>query len=157
LIKITIISVGKRVPDWVQSGFQEYSKRLTHELKLDLAEINAAKRSKNIPTDKLLLQEANSIMKNIPEDHLVIVLDEKGKTQTTRDLADRLKEWTSQGQNICFIIGGPDGLHPTFKGKANDTWSLSKYTLPHALVRVFLIEQIYRAWCILKNHPYHRE
>jgi 23S rRNA (pseudouridine1915-N3)-methyltransferase len=157
LIKINIISVGKKVPAWVRSGYQEYLKRLPHELNLKLMEIPPARRGKNISIDKIVKKEALVILKDIPENYHIVVLDERGDKQTTVNFSEKMKQWMNTGQDTCFIIGGPDGLDNSVIEAANEKWSLSDYTLPHALVRVFLIEQIYRAWCILKNHPYHRE
>jgi 23S rRNA (pseudouridine1915-N3)-methyltransferase len=157
LIKINIISVGKKVPAWIQSGYQEYLKRLPHELNLKLVEIPPTRRGKNISIEKIVKQEAVVILKDIPEHYHIVVLDERGKSQTTVNFSKKIKQWMNTGQDTCFIIGGPDGLDRSVLDAANENWSLSDYTLPHALVRVLLIEQIYRAWCILKNHPYHRE
>jgi 23S rRNA (pseudouridine1915-N3)-methyltransferase len=157
LINIKIISVGKKVPSWVQSGYQEYLKRLPHELNLKLKEIPPARRGKNISIDKIVKQEALAILKDIPENYHIVVLDERGKKQTTVNFSKKINLWMNTGQDTCFIIGGPDGLDCSVIEAANEKWSFSDYTLPHALVRVFLVEQIYRAWCILKNHPYHRE
>jgi 23S rRNA (pseudouridine1915-N3)-methyltransferase len=156
LIKISIISVGRKVPAWVAEGYQEYLKRLPRELNLRLVEIPPARRGKNPSTDRLLQQEAQAIVKATPENHQLIVLDERGKKQTTLRFSKVLKRWMDSGQHTCFIIGGADGIDKNLIETADERWSLSDYTLPHALVRVFLIEQIYRAWCILNNHPYHR-
>jgi len=157
LIRICIASVGKRTPDWVQSGFNEYKKRLSHEISLELIEIQPARRSKNSVEEKLQLEEARAILKTLPKPGYIIALDEHGRRQTTLKLSAQLDSWTGAGDDVCFIIGGADGLHPSVLEAANETWSLSDYTLPHALVRVILAEQLYRAWSILKGHPYHRE
>ena len=157
MIKLTIITVGKKVPAWIQAGYQEYYKRLPRELNLRLVEIPSARRFKNASIDKLLQQEAKTLLREIPKNTRIILLDERGKKQTTLRLSNELRVWIDTGQDYCFIIGGADGVHGTVFDAADERWSLSDYTLPHALVRVFLIEQIYRAWCILTNHPYHRE
>jgi len=157
LIQITIVSVGKRMPDWIQSGFNEYKKRLSHEIPLQLVEITPARRSKNSIEEKLQQEEAQAILKALPQHGYIIALDENGKKQTTLKLSTHLDKWINNGEHICLIIGGADGLHPSVLSAANETWSLSDYTLPHALVRVILAEQLYRAWSILKGHPYHRE
>jgi 23S rRNA (pseudouridine1915-N3)-methyltransferase len=156
LIEIRIISVGKRAPSWIQNGCQEYLKRLGHELNVNLHEIQTPKRSKNDSIPSLLEKESELIQKDIPEKYHVIALDEKGQAFSTRDVSSRLDEWQLMDRNICFIIGGPDGLHHSIKESANELWSLSMLTLPHMMVRVVLLEQIYRAWCVLKGHPYHR-
>lgn len=157
MIRITIVAVGKRMPEWVQTGFAEYKKRLSHEVGLELIEVTPARRAKNTLTNKLLQEEAHAILDALPERNHVIALDETGKRQTTLQLSDCMQNWIDQGVNTSLIIGGADGLDESVLAAANERWSLSDYTLPHALVRVVLAEQLYRAWSILKNHPYHRE
>lgn len=145
------------MPSWVQTGFNEYKKRLSHELSLELLEIQPARRSKNSLEDKLKQAEAAAILRAVPENASVIALDEAGRQQTTKALASRVDDWIRDGNHICFIIGGADGLDPAALKAANEVWSLSDYTLPHGLVRVILAEQLYRTWSLLKGHPYHRE
>lgn len=157
MTRVTILAVARRAPAWVREGFGEYSKRLPRELKLELIEITPARRGGGRPLDQLLEAEAEAIRKSLPKDGLFIALDEDGDTQSTLQLSVRLGEWLNGGTHVCFIIGGADGLHESIKKLAHEVWSLSSYTLPHALVRVLLAEQIYRAWCILRHHPYHRE
>ncbi|MEX2353104.1 MAG: 23S rRNA (pseudouridine(1915)-N(3))-methyltransferase RlmH [Gammaproteobacteria bacterium] len=156
-MRISIVAVGRRMPDWVQAGFKEYKKRLSHELALELIEVLPARRSKNSLEDKLKQEEAEAILRAVPENTRIIALDETGRKQTTKKLAACLGNWARDGEHICFIIGGADGLAAAVLKKADETWSLSDYTLPHALVRVILAEQLYRAWSLLKGHPYHRE
>jgi 23S rRNA (pseudouridine1915-N3)-methyltransferase len=157
LTRVTIIAVGKRMPDWIESGFAEYKKRLSHELVVDLTEITPARRSKSTNTRLLREEEAAAILKAIPERDHVIALDEHGKRQTTLQFSSRLQDWIDQRINVSVIIGGADGLDESVLNAARERWSMSDFTLPHALVRVVLIEQLYRAWTVLKNHPYHRE
>ena len=157
MTRVTILAVARRAPAWVREGFGEYSKRLPRELKLELIEITPARRGGGRPLDQLLQAEAEAIRKSLPKEAFIIALDEGGETQSTLQLSARLGQWLKGGTHACFIIGGADGLHESIRGLAHEAWSLSSYTLPHALVRVFLAEQIYRAWCILRNHPYHRE
>jgi len=157
VIRITIVAVGKRMPEWIQTGFNEYKKRLSHEVCLELVEITPARRSKSSTADRHRQEEAQAILSALPEHDRIIALDETGKNQTTMKLSARLQDWIEQGENISLIIGGADGLHESIIAASSERWSLSDYTLPHALVRVILAEQIYRAWSILKNHPYHRE
>jgi 23S rRNA (pseudouridine1915-N3)-methyltransferase len=157
LFRITIIAVGSRMPEWIQTGFAEYKKRLSHELAVELVEVTPARRSRSTITQRLRQQEAGAILDALPQRNHVIALDETGKRQTTLQLSARLQDWIDQGINISLIIGGADGLDDTVLDAANERWSLSDFTFPHALVRVILIEQLYRAWSILKNHPYHRE
>lgn len=157
MIRISIVAVGKRMPDWIQTGFAEYEKRLSHEVSLELIEISSARRTKSSATQKLRQEEAHAILEAVPEHSHIIALDENGKRQTTLQLSARLQDWIDQGINVSLIIGGADGLDESVLADAHERWSLSDYTLPHALVRVVLAEQIYRAWSVLKNHPYHRE
>ncbi len=157
MIEIKIISVGKRAPAWIQKACDDYLKRLGHELKLVLQVVQPPRRSKHDSISNILAKEASLIQREIPENSYVIALDEKGKAVSTKDISSGLEEWQMMGRKICFVIGGPDGLHESIKGTADELWSLSMLTLPHMLVRIVLLEQIYRAWCILKGHPYHRE
>lgn len=145
------------MPDWIQTGFAEYKKRLSQDVTLELIEVAPAHRSRSTITQRLRQQEAQSILDALPAHTHVIALDETGKRQKTMQLAARMQDWIDQGVNISLIIGGADGLDESVLAAAHERWSLSDYTLPHALVRVVLAEQIYRAWTILKNHPYHRE
>lgn len=157
MIRISIIAVGKRMPEWVETGVSEYKKRLSHEIPVNLIEVSPARRAKNSITQRLRQQEALAILDAVPAQSHIIALDETGKRQTTLQLSTRLQDWIDQGINISLIIGGADGLDESILVAAHERWSLSDYTLPHALVRVVVIEQLYRAWTILKNHPYHRE
>jgi 23S rRNA (pseudouridine1915-N3)-methyltransferase len=157
LTRISIVAVGKRMPDWIQTGFAEYKKRLSQDVTLELIEVAPAHRSRSTITQRLRQQEAQAILDALPAHTHVIALDETGKRQTTMQLAARMQDWIDQGINTSLIIGGADGLDESVLTAAHERWSLSDYTLPHALVRVVLAEQLYRGWTILKNHPYHRE
>ncbi len=156
-MQITIVAVGIRLPGWINQGVSEYRKRMPPELRVNLTEIVPAKRSKSAGTEKILKQEADRISAAIPKGDHLVVLDERGKTQATAALAQNLTAWMQDGNNICFVIGGADGVHETLKNKANELWSLSDFTLPHGLARVVLTEQLYRAWTVTKKHPYHRQ
>ncbi|NKB36131.1 MAG: 23S rRNA (pseudouridine(1915)-N(3))-methyltransferase RlmH [Gammaproteobacteria bacterium] len=156
-MRITILSVGQRLPDWINQGVAEYHKRFPAELKVSLKEIPAGKRTKSSSTEKALKQECSRIIEAIPERDQIIVLDERGRKRNTRDLAENMANWLQEGENISFIIGGADGLHSELKEKARELWSLSDLTLPHGLARVLLMEQLYRAWTVINRHPYHRE
>jgi 23S rRNA (pseudouridine1915-N3)-methyltransferase len=145
------------MPAWINTGFGEFNKRLSKEYHLNLVEITPAVRSKSSSTTKVMAEEEKKIKDAIPKGALVVALDEKGKQFTSRQLADNLELWGRQGRELCLVIGGADGLSASFKKSADVLWSLSALTLPHALVRVIVAEQIYRAWSILNNHPYHRE
>ena len=152
-----LIAVGKRMPAWVTAGFNEYNKRLPRELHLNLVEIPPVVRTKSATTKKNLTEEARRIQAAIPDNALVIALDEHGVQFDSDTLSRKIETWSRQGQSLAFIIGGADGLDAGLKQSADMLWALSPMTLPHALVRVIVAEQIYRAWTILQKHPYHRE
>jgi 23S rRNA (pseudouridine1915-N3)-methyltransferase len=156
-MQIAITAVGIRLPSWVNQGVKEYSKRFPPEIKLQLNEIQPVKRGKSANTEKILKQEAERIGTAIPKGSHVIVLDEHGMKQRTTTLANNMEAWMQEGKNIVFVIGGADGIYEELKNSANESWSLSDFTLPHGLARVLLIEQLYRAWTVIKQHPYHRE
>ena len=145
------------MPAWVSAGYNEYNKRLPRELRLNLVEIAPVVRAKSTTTQKIVTEEARRMRAALPHNALVIVLDEHGMHFDSKTLARKIEIWTQQGQNLAFIIGGADGLDAGLKQTADMLWSLSPMTLPHALVRIIVVEQVYRAWTILQNHPYHRE
>ena len=152
-----LVAVGKRMPAWIKQGYQEFNKRLTGEFQLNLIEIPPAKKTKSLSGDVGRKQESDAIRKAIPASAFIIALDETGKKLTSTEFASRLQRWQAQGNEVCFIIGGANGLDEALKRSADVLISLSDLTLPHALVRIVLIEQLYRAWSILNHHPYHRE
>jgi 23S rRNA (pseudouridine1915-N3)-methyltransferase len=156
-MKIKIIAVGKRMPNWVTTAFNEYHKRLSHAFTITLHEVNTPTRTKNADLTKLIQQEADDILTRIERHDYVIALDEYAKQWNTQQLATQLAQWQLEYENVVFLIGGPDGLAATCKQRAQQQWSLSALTLPHPLVRIVLIEQLYRAYSILQGHPYHRE
>ena len=156
-MKIKIIAVGKRMPNWVTTAYEEYAKRLSHHFQISLHEINTPTRTKNADINKLMSKEADEILALIESNDYVIALDEYGKQWTTMELAKQLDTWQQAHSTIVFLIGGPDGLATECKQRAQAQWSLSQLTLPHPLVRIVLIEQLYRAHSILQGHPYHRE
>ncbi|MBI4005542.1 MAG: 23S rRNA (pseudouridine(1915)-N(3))-methyltransferase RlmH [Gammaproteobacteria bacterium] len=156
-MRLHLIVVGKRMPAWIREGFNEYNKRLPAELRLDLIEISPAVRGKSIPVKKAVKEEEKRIRAAVPNNSLMIAFDEKGKQMNSIQLSKKIESWFLQGRDVSLIIGGADGLNDDFKKSADEIWSLSAMTLPHSLVRVIIAEQIYRAWTILKNHPYHRE
>ena len=156
-MRIHLIAVGKKMPEWVNSGFLEFSKRMPPELQINLIEITPSVRNKTTPIEKNIKEEGERIQSAIPSNSRLIVLDEKGKNFSSIELSKKMEEWFPQGQDIAIIIGGADSIDPTIKQQADEKWSLSSFTLPHALVRVVITEQLYRAWSILKRHPYHRE
>ena len=149
-MRITVIAVGTRMPAWVGEGVTEYTKRLPRELKLVWREIPLAKRGKNASA------EGEQMLKFVPAGERVVALDVPGKRVSTEELARQLHSWQMSGDNYSILIGGPEGLSPDCLARADLCWSLSDLTLPHPLVRVLLAEQLYRAWTITVNHPYHR-
>jgi 23S rRNA (pseudouridine1915-N3)-methyltransferase len=155
-MRISVIAVGTRMPAWVSEGIAEYAKRLPRELKLVWREIPLARRGKEASAKKLCAAEGEQILKAISPGEQVIALDVEGKRLATGQLAGQLEAWQMSGDNYSFLIGGPDGLSPACLARADQCWSFSDLTLPHPLVRVLLAEQLYRAWTITVNHPYHR-
>lgn len=144
------------MPDWAQTAWDDYAKRFPHELKVELKAVKTEPRgSKTV--EQLYAAERKRIEEAIPKGARIIALDERGTSLRTTALAERLKEWQLGGGDVALVIGGPDGLDPEFRQAAHERVRLSDLTLPHAMVRVLLIEQLYRAWSINANHPYHRE
>ena len=155
-MRLLIVAVGLRVPDWAQTAWDDYAKRFPHEIKVELKAVKTEPRgSKTLET--LYAAERARIEAAIPKGTRIVVLDERGSNLTTLALAGRLKEWQLGGGDVALVIGGPDGLDPAFKQAAHERIRLSDLTLPHAFARVLLIEQLYRAWSVNANHPYHRE
>lgn len=158
---INLIAVGTRMPDWVEAGVAEYRKRLPPELQLEIREIALAprgkkKNGKNADIARALQQEGTAMLAAITTRDIVIALDVQGKSFSTEQLAAQLAQWQLNGENISVLVGGPDGLAAECLQRAQQRWSLSALTLPHPLVRVLFAEQLYRAWSINNNHPYHR-
>lgn len=147
-MRAQIIAIGRKMPKWCIEAYAEYAKRLTPFIKPSLVEI---------PLGKNVDDEGKKILEKIPHDHFVIALDEKGQSWPTKAFSKQIESWQQRGQDISFIIGGPDGLSTRCRERADVLWSLSPLTFPHPLVRVLLVEQLYRAFSLLKNHPYHRE
>jgi 23S rRNA (pseudouridine1915-N3)-methyltransferase len=155
-MRLQIVAVGQRVPDWAQTAYDDYAKRFPPELKVELKAVKTeARASKTL--ENLLAAERSRIEAAIPKGMRIVALDERGSNITTVALADKLRHWQREGDDVAIVIGGPDGLDPGFKQAAHERIRLSDLTLPHAMVRVLLIEQLYRAWSITVNHPYHRE
>ncbi len=146
-MRVRIVAIGTRMPAWVTAAYEDYTRRLRSSLRIDLEEL---------PVGRGKADEQKRLLERIGEDYLV-ALDERGKSRTTLELAKWLDERIQDGRNLSFVIGGPDGLGPEILAKAAFRWSLSALTFPHAMVRVILAEQLYRAHSVLHNHPYHRE
>ena len=154
-MQIHLISIGNRMPTWVEQGYQEYAKRLPRECELILKEIPADKRRSG-DIARITREEGERMITAIPQRAHIVTLDIPGKAWSTADVAQALNRWLNQGQPIALLIGGPEGLSDQAKQLAQESWSLSTLTFPHPLVRVIVAEQIYRAWSLLHNHPYHR-
>lgn len=152
-----LIAVGSKCTQWAETGFQDYQKRLPTECKLNLITIPLSKRSKNSEISKHIVEEEKRMLAAIPKRSRIIALDVQGQMLNTQQLAKTLQQWQLDRQDVSLLIGGPDGLGETCINKAERIWSLSTLTLPHALVRIVVAEQLYRAWSLLNNHPYHRE
>ncbi len=155
-MRIRILAIGNKMPDWVTTGYQEYAKRLPPDYTLELIEIPAEKRTKQSNTQQIIEKEGKKLLAAIKPGNHVVALDVKGQAWSTEQLAKNLRTWHDNSNNVDMLIGGPDGLASECLKKANIKWSLSPLTLPHPLVRVLLAEQLYRAWSILQGHPYHR-
>jgi 23S rRNA (pseudouridine1915-N3)-methyltransferase len=155
-VQLTVAAVGQRMPGWVQTAWQEYARRFPRGLSLTLKEIPLAKRSKNADTASLRQAEGVALLDAVPRGHRVIALDERGKQWSTMELSQHLQNWMREEHGACFLIGGPDGLPDHCREQAQNVWALGRLTLPHPLVRAVLAEQLYRAWTITQNHPYHR-
>ncbi len=155
-MKLLIVAVGQRVPDWAQTAWDDYAKRFPAELKVELKAVKTEPRSSKT-LDTIYAAERERIEAAIPRGCRIVALDERGTPLTTVALASKLKQWQLEADDVALVIGGPDGLDPAFKQAAHERIRLSDLTLPHAMVRVLLVEQLYRAWSINANHPYHRE
>ena len=156
-MKLLVIAVGQRVPDWAQTAWADYAKRFPPELRLELKAIKTEPRSGGRTTEQIMTAERQRIEAAIPSGTHVVALDERGSALTTSALAAKLSQWQGQGGDVALLIGGPDGLHPALRQAAHERIRLSDLTLPHAMVRVLLVEQLYRAWSINAGHPYHRD
>jgi 23S rRNA (pseudouridine1915-N3)-methyltransferase len=155
-VQIHILSVGAKMPAWADSAVQEYLKRMPKELGVKLVEIRPAARAAGKPIGALLKQEASRLQAALPTGALKVLLDERGAQWSSAQLAARLKQWLQHQSGVAFLIGGADGVDARIRADADLELSLSSFTLPHALARVLLAEQLYRAASILKGHPYHR-
>ncbi|HWP18266.1 MAG TPA: 23S rRNA (pseudouridine(1915)-N(3))-methyltransferase RlmH [Burkholderiaceae bacterium] len=155
-MKLVVVAVGQRVPAWAEAAYDDYAKRFPPELRLELKPVKTEPRgSKKLET--LLAAERVRIEAACPKDARIVALDERGDRVTTAQLSSRLEAWMQDGRDVAFLIGGPDGLDPSLREGAHERLRLSDLTLPHAMVRVLLAEQMYRAWSLMVGHPYHRE
>jgi 23S rRNA (pseudouridine1915-N3)-methyltransferase len=155
-MQIHLIAVGNRMPEWVSQGYEEFARRMPPECRLKLIEIPAAKRTKAADIKRLLAQEGERMLEALPKNALVVALDVSGCRWDTEELAQQLDAWMHEGRDIALLVGGPEGLAPACRERADRSWSLSPLTFPHPLVRIIVAEQFYRATTILKHHPYHK-
>lgn len=155
-MQLLVAAVGQRMPAWVNEAWTEYSRRMPPGLPLNLREIPMSKRGKNADTARLVAAESEALLAAMPARSRTIALDVRGKAWSTEKLASQLEDWMGEGRDVGFMVGGPDGISHEGLSQADERWSLGPLTLPHPLVRVVLAEQLYRAWTITQNHPYHR-
>ncbi len=153
-MKIRLLCVGTRVPAWVSDGFTSFAKRLPREQELLLVEVAAARRTDDV--SRCIEDEGERLLSRVGRDDRVVTLDERGIAWSSAALAQQLSGWRRDGRDVVLMVGGADGLSARCAARAEQSWSLSAATLPHALVRVIVAEQIYRAWTLLTGHPYHR-
>jgi 23S rRNA (pseudouridine1915-N3)-methyltransferase len=156
-VKLHVIAVGHKMPGWINTGYDDYARRMTSDLPLLLTEIKPGHRVAGADGTRARQLEAERILAAVPVGGVPVVLDERGTQATTRELAGWLETWMAEGVSPAFIIGGADGLDDSVRARADKLLGVSKLTLPHALARVVLAEQLYRAVCIIKGHPYHRD
>lgn len=155
-MRLLLVAVGQRQPAWADAAYEDFAKRFPPEMRLELKAVKAEPRGGK-SAEQLMAAEAQRLEAALPKSVRRIVLDERGERQTTKQLAERLERWKGDGRDVAIFIGGPDGLHPDLKAKADEMLRLSDLTLPHAFVRVLLAEALYRAWSVMEGHPYHRE
>ncbi|WP_434050327.1 23S rRNA (pseudouridine(1915)-N(3))-methyltransferase RlmH [Marinobacter salarius] len=155
-MRLRLVCVGQKMPEWVSQGYNEYARRMPPELSLDLVEIPLAHRGKNPDIPRLMQREGDAILSALGPRDRVIALEIGGRNWSTEKLAGQLENWQLDGRDVSFLVGGPDGLADICRDRADQLWSLSALTLPHPLVRILLAEQLYRAWSVTRNHPYHR-
>lgn len=155
-MKVRLVAVGERMPGWVEEGFAEYAKRLSDDIRLELVEIPAGKRTKSSDLIRVKELEGERMLAALKHDDRVVALDVRGKAHTTESMAEDLRRALPEGRDIALLVGGPEGLADCALARAKERWSLSALTLPHPLVRIVIAEQVYRCWSLLRGHPYHR-
>lgn len=155
-MRLRLICVGQKMPGWVSEGYQEYSRRMPPEMLLELVEVPLAHRGKNPDIARLMQKEGESLLASTGSRDRLVALDVQGKAWSTEKLAAQMENWQLDGRDVSFLVGGPDGLPAECLARADERWSLSPLTLPHPLVRIVVAEQLYRAWSVTRNHPYHR-
>jgi 23S rRNA (pseudouridine1915-N3)-methyltransferase len=155
-VKARLLAVGEQMPAWVQQGLGEYTRRLSHWLPLELVEITPGMRGKGRDPARALAEEGRRLLDALPGASRAVLLDARGRSYSSEALAERLQFWRMQGQDLAFLVGGPEGFDAAVAARADERWSLGPMTLPHPLVRIVVAEQLYRAASMLANHPYHR-
>ncbi len=155
-MKIKLIAVGTKMPAWVEAGVQDYRKRLPSDFELSIVEVALSQRSKTADLKQAIAKEGKRTVELIPKGDYVVVLDETGKHMTTEEMASKINELRNSAVNLSLLVGGPDGLSEECRCKADESWSLSALTFPHPVVRIVVVEQLYRVWSLLNKHPYHR-
>lgn len=154
---LRLIAVGDKQPAWINTACTDYIGRLPRQWKFQLETIATALRTKNSNKNTAVETEGRKVLASVRPGDFMVLLDERGKALSSRDLGEQLREWLSAGRDLCFVIGGPDGVSPACAARADLRWSLSRMTLPHGLARVMFCEQLYRAWTLTQGHPYHRD
>ncbi|WP_028669429.1 23S rRNA (pseudouridine(1915)-N(3))-methyltransferase RlmH [Saccharospirillum impatiens] len=155
-MKIRILAIGPKMPAWVDAAVGEYQKRMPREMPVEFVPLALGQRGRNASIDKAIAQEGDAMLAALKPDDQVVALDLSGKAWSTGQLASQLSQWRLEARDVALLIGGPDGLDPRCLARAAQSWCLSNLTLPHPLVRVLLSEQLYRAWTVTQNHPYHK-
>lgn len=155
-MKIQLLAIGQRMPDWVSQGFNEYARRMPEHCRLELKEVAAIKRNAKADTRKITQREGEALLATLPKDCCCVALERSGKALSTEKLSQHMENWLQQGRDVIIMVGGPEGLSQACQQRADHVWSLSAMTFAHPLVRVMVAEQIYRASSILNNLPYHR-
>ena len=155
-MRLLLISVGRRMPTWVNEAFADYANRLRGSVRLELVVVEPCKRGRKIDVEQLVREEGERLLSVAPPDHRLVALDIMGKQFSSEDLAGRLSDWIDQAQNVALLVGGADGLSTEVLEQTDECWSLSRFTLAHSLVRVVVAEQLYRAHSIVMGLPYHR-
>jgi len=156
-VKIQLVAVGTKMPQWVTTGFNEYQRRFPKDCSFELIEVAAGKRGKNADIPRILQQEGEKMLSQVPSSNRIVTLEVTGKPWDTHQLAKQLGSWQMDGRDVSLLVGGPEGLAPECIKRSEQKWSLSPLTLPHPMVRVLVAESLYRAWSLNNNHPYHRE
>jgi 23S rRNA (pseudouridine1915-N3)-methyltransferase len=156
MLKISLLALGNKMPTWVNEAVAEYSQRLRDHMSLSFIELPLLKRGKLSDLPRVMEKEMKLMSEAIPQGARCIALDLRGESFSSEQFASKIEKFQQNSEHLCIIIGGPEGLHPAVLAKCHERWSLSKLTLPHPLVRIVLLEALYRAWSILNHHPYHK-